>query len=135
MYSKFETEIVVRPDDIDMNQHVHNAKYLDYVLFARYDQMGRCYGMSIDEFLRLGYNWVVKAVNVEFKRSLTLGEHIIVRTWVEEILKTEVQVGFEILKKENGKLSAGGTFRYTMVDGSTGKAEEIPQWIVEKYSV
>lgn len=134
MYSKFETEIVVRPDDIDMNQHVHNAKYLDYVLFARYDQMGRCYGMSMDEFLRLGYNWVVKAVNVEFKRPLTLGEHVIVRTWVEEILKTEVQVGFEILKKANGKLSAGGTFRYTMVIGSTGKAEEIPQWIVEKYS-
>lgn len=36
-YLKFDTELAVRPDDIDMNNHVHNSKYLDYVLAARYD--------------------------------------------------------------------------------------------------
>jgi acyl-CoA thioesterase FadM len=35
---KFETELQVRPDDIDMNQHVHGSRYMDYVLAARYDQ-------------------------------------------------------------------------------------------------
>jgi len=39
MHSIFATEIIIRPDDIDMNDHVHNTKYLDYVLAARYDQM------------------------------------------------------------------------------------------------
>lgn len=39
MNSIFSSEIKVRPDDIDMNNHVHNAKYLDYVLSARYEQM------------------------------------------------------------------------------------------------
>ena len=43
--SRFETEMPVRPDDIDMNQHVHNSRYFDYVLAARYDQMARCYRM------------------------------------------------------------------------------------------
>ena len=42
-FSTFETIVPVRPDDIDMNQHVHNSKYLDYVLAARLDQMERCY--------------------------------------------------------------------------------------------
>ena len=42
IYSRFETELQVRPDDIDMNQHVHNSRYFDYVLAARYDQMARC---------------------------------------------------------------------------------------------
>ncbi|MFA7228927.1 MAG: acyl-CoA thioesterase, partial [Melioribacteraceae bacterium] len=42
-YSVFETEITVRPDDIDMNNHVHNSKYLDYLLMARYDQMKKDY--------------------------------------------------------------------------------------------
>lgn len=32
MNSIFETEIAIRPDDIDLNNHVHNTKYLDYVL-------------------------------------------------------------------------------------------------------
>ena len=32
--TKFETELQVRPDDIDMNQHVHASRYHDYVLAA-----------------------------------------------------------------------------------------------------
>jgi len=39
MNSIFETEITIRPDDIDLNNHVHNTKYLDYVQAARYEQM------------------------------------------------------------------------------------------------
>ncbi|GAB6283208.1 MAG: hypothetical protein STSR0008_19660 [Ignavibacterium sp.] len=39
MYSTFESEIKIRPDDIDLNNHVHNTKYFDYVLAARYEQM------------------------------------------------------------------------------------------------
>ncbi len=53
-HSKFETELQVRPDDIDMNQHVHNTRYLDYVLAARYDLMERCYKMNMAEFIALG---------------------------------------------------------------------------------
>jgi acyl-CoA thioesterase FadM len=41
-YKRFETELIVPPDDIDMNNHLHGSKYLDYVLAARYDHMGRC---------------------------------------------------------------------------------------------
>ncbi|MBM2845221.1 MAG: fadM, partial [Bacteroidetes bacterium] len=59
-YKRFETELVVRPDDIDMNNHVHGSRYLDYVLYARFDQMGRCYGMPMDEFLKKGWNWYQK---------------------------------------------------------------------------
>ena len=32
IYSTFTSEIIVRPDDIDMNNHVHFSKYLDFVL-------------------------------------------------------------------------------------------------------
>jgi len=35
----FESEIAIRPDDIDLNNHVHNTKYLDYVLAVRFVQM------------------------------------------------------------------------------------------------
>ncbi len=134
-FSKFESELTVRPDDIDMNNHVHNSRYLDYVLAARYDQMKRCYNMSMEEFVAQGLGWVVSSCSIQFKRSLFLGETIIVRTWIAEVGNTNAKVGFEIIKKETGKLSSDGFFDYTLVNLKTGRAEIIPQFVIEKYSV
>jgi len=133
--TRFETELQVRPDDIDMNQHVHNSRYFDYVLAARYDQMARCYKMPMEEFLKAGYGWVVKTAYLDYKRPLALGDIAVVTTWVDEMLKNGVKVRFEIHKKSRGKLSCDGYFDYTMVSLQTGRGEKIPDWIAAKYSV
>lgn len=135
MTSRFETELQVRPDDIDMNQHVHGSRYFDYVLAARYDQMARCYKMPMDEFIALGLGWFVKVCHMEYKRPLRLGDTMVVRTWVEAIAKSDVKVRFEIVRKSNGKLCCDGYFDYTMISLKTGRAEKIPESIVAKYSV
>jgi acyl-CoA thioester hydrolase len=133
--TRFESELQVRPDDIDMNQHVHASRYFDYVLAARYDQMARCYKMPMEEFLKLGLGWFVRSSFIEYKRPLMMGEWFKVTTWVEEIGRQDVKVMFEISKKTNGKLSCEGYCGYTMVNLSTGRGENIPEWIVEKYSI
>lgn len=135
VYTAFETELPVRPDDIDMNQHVHNSVYFDYVLAARYDQMARCYKMSMEEFLKAGFSWVVKTAHIEYKRPLNLGDTMIVRTKIAEVHKDGVKVDFEIFKKPNLKLCSSGWFDYKMINIQTGRAEIIPPWIVEKYSI
>ncbi len=134
-FSRFETLLTVRPDDIDMNQHVHSSRYQDYVLAARYDQMARCYGMSMDEFVQLGFGWFVNTAHMEYKRPLRLGDQCRVRTHVESFSRTDVRIGFEILRCSDGKLSRQGWCEYTLITLGTGRAVEIPSWIVEKYSV
>jgi acyl-CoA thioester hydrolase/thioesterase-3 len=134
-HTKFETKVAVRPDDIDLNQHVHNSRYFDYVLAARYDQMARCYGVPMEEFTRLGFGWVNRSAELEYKRPLFLGDVALVRTWVEEIRHAAVSVRFEILNERSGKLCCEGCFRYVMVSLETGRPAAIPEWIVEKYSV
>lgn len=132
-YKRFDTEMFVRPDDMDMNNHVHNSKYLDYVLFARYDQMGRCYGMSMDKFIEQGWVWVVKACYIEFKRPLNI-EQIVVRTWLESFEKSDVKIGFRIFKKQGMKISAEGYFVNTMIDRNTGRAVEVPEQVIQQYA-
>lgn len=133
--SKFETELQVRPDDLDMNAHVHNSKYFDYVLAARYDQMERCYKMPMQEFISLGLGWVVKTAHVEYKRPLGLGERFVVRTWIEDFLKDGVKVQFEITKKGNGKVSCDGWFHFTMVNLKTGRSADIPESVKQRYEI
>lgn len=133
--TRFTTEVVIRPDDIDMNQHVHNSRYFDYVLAARYDQMERCYGMAMEEFLKLGFGWVVKVAHLEYKRPLLLSDVALVTTWVDAVVKDGVKVCFEMKKKATGKIACTGYFDYTMVSLSTGRAERIPDWIIAKYTI
>ena len=135
--TKFETELQVRPDDIDMNQHVHASRFQDYVLAARYDQMARCYKMSMEEFTRAGLGWYVTSAHLDYKRQLVMGDSMLVRTWVDEMTGSEVKVRFEILRMVGArlKLSCDGWFDYSLVSLQTGRAENIPDWIAAKYSV
>jgi YbgC/YbaW family acyl-CoA thioester hydrolase len=133
MYKRFDTELIVRPDDIDMNNHVHGSRYLDYVLFARYDQMGRCYGMPMEEFIKSGWNWYQKSFHIEFKRAITLADRIVVRTWLDSFNKADVKVGFQIYKKETMKLAAEGYFVSTLIDVQSGRAIPIPETIIQHY--
>jgi acyl-CoA thioester hydrolase/thioesterase-3 len=134
-YSKFESDFRVRPDDLDMFQHVHNSKYFDYVLAARYDQMERCYGMSMDAFLKRGYGWVVQTAHVDYKRPLGLGDYFIVRTGIVTINAKGCRVEFTILNKATGKVCCDGWFDYVMINLQTGRGEIVPEDVIEKYTV
>ncbi|HEY8784669.1 MAG TPA: acyl-CoA thioesterase [Mucilaginibacter sp.] len=135
IYATFETEFRVRPDDIDMFQHVHNSKYFDYVLAARYDQMERCYGMSLEKFIERGYGWVVRTAYVDYKRPLTLTDYFIVKTGIETIDEKGCRVKFSITNKATKKLCCDGWFDYTMIAMQTGRATKIPQDIIEHYLI
>jgi len=127
--------IQVRPDDIDMNQHVHNAKYFDYVLAARYDQMERCYGMSMEKFLERGFSWVVRASYMEHKRPLRIGDTAAVKTAVTEIRERGVKVTFDITKEADSKIVAKGWLDYAMVSLQSGRPQSIPEDIIKTYSI
>ncbi len=135
MYSAFESEIKIRPDDIDLNNHVNNTKYLDFVLAARYEQMLKDYKMSMEDFHRLNFNWVVSVTHIEYKRSLKLDDKIIVRTQVDSVNGAQSKVNFWIIKKETEKIAAEGHLIYTMVSLKTGRPMRIPNEIIEKYSI
>jgi len=134
-YSRFTSELKVRPDDIDMFNHVHNSKYFDYVLAARFEQMEACYKMSMDEFMELGYGWVVKTAHIEFKRPLTLGESFTVTTGIVSINERSSKVSFEIKSNKTGKLCSDGWFDYVLIDLKTGRGMKITPEMIDKYSI
>jgi acyl-CoA thioester hydrolase/thioesterase-3 len=134
-YSIFESELSVRPDDIDMFNHVHNSKYLDYVLAARYEQMDRFYGMSWEKFEAQGYGWVVSKVSIAFKRPLKMGDQMIIKTGILEMNETGCMVQFEILNKNTKKVASDGVFEYVMIDLKTQRSSKVTPEMIEAYSI
>ncbi|MDA0750750.1 MAG: acyl-CoA thioesterase [Verrucomicrobia bacterium] len=131
----FETTSSVRPDDIDMFRHVHASKYQDYLLAARFDQMNRCYGISMEQFIEAGFGWYVREFQIEYKRSLGLGDTFKVRTWIQDFYRTGVRVEYEIVRLPDEKLSCRGSSHYTLISLKTQRPEPIPNWVLEKYTV
>ena len=136
MYSTFETEITIRPDDIDMNNHVHSSRYLDYLFMARYDQMKNDYKVAMEVFTERGYAWVVSDLNIQFKRPIFLHEGTVkVRTQLKEIQSASAHVDFWILKSENDKIAAQGQATYTMISIQTGRPKKIPEDVIKFYEI
>ena len=135
IYSTFETEHRVRPDDIDMFQHVHNSRYFDYVLAARYEQMDTCYGMAMEKFMERGFGWVVRTAHVDYKRALTMGDYFSVRTGIVSIDDKGCRVAFTLTNKATKKVCCDGYFDYVMIDMKTGRGLKIPEDIVEHYRI
>lgn len=134
-YSRFTTTHKVRPDDIDMFNHVHNSIYLDYVLAARYEQMELFYGMSMEKFLEMGYGWVVSSVQIDYKRPLGLGDHFSVETGIIEINNKGCRVTFDITNLKTKKTSTSGWFDFVMIDLKTGRGVEVTDEMVKLYSI
>ena len=136
MYSIFETEIIVRPDDIDMNNHVHYSRYLDYILMARYDQMKKDYKVAMEEFVERGFSWVASEVNIQYKRPILLADETIkVRTQLEEFNGAKVLINFWIVKGEREKVAAQGEVSFTMIAVKSGRPTRVPADIVAQYQV
>ena len=133
-YRKFDSEVAVRPDDIDMNNHVHTSRYMDYVLYARFDQMNRCYGMPMEKFTENGWGWYVKSCRIEFKRQLLMGENVIVRTWLDSFEGSDALVRFQIFRKSTMKIAAEGSIVNTMINTTSGRAIPIPAWVITQYT-
>lgn len=134
-YSIFESELRVRPDDIDMFNHVHNSKYFDYVLAARYEQMELFYKMPMESFLQSGFGWVVRTAYVDFKRPLILGDIVAVRTGILTINEKGCRVQFEIENRRTKKIAADGWFDYVMIDTGTGKGTRVSEEMIAAYSI
>ena len=135
VYSKLETEMQVRPDDIDLYQHVHSSRYLDYVLAARFDQMERCYQMPMAKFQEQGYGWFIAATQISYKRPLKMGDRFVVRCWIENFTLIGLRVRFEIDKLADPQRCCEGWFDYVMVSLETTRPVRIPEWIRAKYSI
>lgn len=134
-YITFESEIKVRPDDIDLNNHLHSTKYLDYMLAARFEQMRDGYKMPMESFNERGLNWVANTFHIDYKRTMKLGDTAIVRTAIDEIGPASVKVRFEIINKATKKLCAEGYGNFTLVDLKTGRPVRIPLDVMEHYSL
>lgn len=113
-------EMVVRDYELDSQQIVNNANYLHYMEHTRHTFCSEA-GMSFGELHGSGIDPVVRKIEIEYKRSLRVGDRFISCLKVERkgprfIFKQDIifpngeyaaQAVITVVSLKDGKLSRG----------------------------
>ncbi|PID15112.1 hypothetical protein CSV63_10020 [Sporosarcina sp. P34] len=108
-----EKEIEVRYAETDQMGVVYHANYLIWMEIGR-TTLIKDLGYEYAQLERDGYLAPVTELSVKYKKSITYGETITVKTWVESHGKLRTVYGYEILHAD-GSIAATGVSEHVVV--------------------
>jgi len=137
-------ETVVRCTEIDVNGHVNNGKYVEYLEWGReewydrhgftYDRLKRAGSVSDGKSLPVadasgslsGAITVVVNINLNLRKPCHQGDRLQIVTWPERRGRTSFVLGQRI-QKEDGAVAADALVTLVMVDPTTGRSRTLPE--------
>ncbi|WP_282943147.1 acyl-CoA thioesterase [Paenibacillus sp. RC67] len=118
-------DIIVRSTEIDVNGHVNNAKYLEYLEWGReewYDTVG----LSYQIFTSLGVQTVTVNININYRKECKQGDKLSIVTRPEKMGRTSFVLKQE-LYNETGELCADAIVTSVTMDIQSRKSREVPE--------
>ncbi|MCL6515669.1 MAG: acyl-CoA thioesterase [Alicyclobacillus sp.] len=117
-------ELVVRSTEIDVNGHVNNAKFLEYLEWGREDWYERC-GFDYDALKRMGVVTVVAHVSANYRREAYQNDRLWVRTRLISVGNTSMRMG-QWITNQHGQLVLDAEFVVVTVDAETRRPIRVP---------
>ncbi|AZN42884.1 acyl-CoA thioesterase [Paenibacillus albus] len=117
-------ELIVRSTEIDVNGHVNNAKYLEYLEWGReewYEQAELHYNV----FLGMGIQTVTVNINISYRKECKQGDKLTVKTAPERAGRTSYVLKQQIVN-DRGELCADALVTSVTMDVDTRKGRELP---------
>lgn len=119
-----EIQIVVRSTEIDVNGHVNNAKYVEYLEWGREDWYERI-GLPYERLLKLRAITVTVNLNVNYRRECRQGELLTVATKPERLGRSSFVVRQEI-RNQVGEVVADAVVTTVTIDPATRRSRAVP---------
>ncbi|MFP4364205.1 MAG: acyl-CoA thioesterase [Spirochaetia bacterium] len=121
---KHELSFDVRPYECDMNNHVNNAIYLNYLEYARMEYL-EAIGFDYHEFNKLGYAFFVAKAELVYKRPAVMGDRLTITSWPEKTKKASGVFG-QIIRQQDGEEVLEARITWACVN-SEGKPSRMPE--------
>ncbi len=118
-------ETVVRCTEIDVNGHVNNAKFVEYLEWGREEWYDR-HSFPYDRLLGLGAITVVVNVNLNLRRACRQGDRLRIVTRPERRGRTSFAFAQRI-ELADGAVAADATVTLVTVDPETRQARPLPE--------
>lgn len=122
--------VEVRFRDLDAYGHVNNASFLTYLEQARVKILGDYFSLDGETATTA---FVMKRVECEFKRPITLRDRIYVRMHVAELRRSSFTIHYDLID-EAERLYATAETVLVAIDPRSGRPSGIPDWFDEAVS-
>jgi YbgC/YbaW family acyl-CoA thioester hydrolase len=115
----------VRSTEIDINGHVNNAKYIEYLEWGRdawYDQ----HDLEYDDLLEEGIQTVTVNLNANYRKECKLGEVLTIETRALTARRSSY-VMEQIIRKQDGTVAMDANITLVTMDKVTRKSRTMPE--------
>src|SRR5436190_16595210 len=126
----FEMTVRVRPGDIDEQNHVNNTVYLRWiqdVATAHWKSLASAQSQA-------AIGWIVLRHEIDYKMPASLGDEIVLRTWVGQASRLKFERFTEILRKIDKQLLAQARTVWVPIDVRTGKPMRVSAEVRARFS-
>ncbi|WP_165226075.1 acyl-CoA thioesterase [Aquisphaera insulae] len=116
--------IVVRPTEIDVNGHVNNAKFVEYLEWGREEWYDRS-GLTYDRLDAMGAQTVTVNLNLNYRKECRQGENLTIVTRPERLGRTSFAFHQEV-RKADGTVAADAIVTLVTIDPASRKPRPVP---------
>ncbi|MGK5510430.1 acyl-CoA thioesterase [Brevibacillus formosus] len=121
--------LTVRSTDIDVIGHVNNAKYLEYMEWARFEWIWE-QGFTLDELRRRAIMPVVVNININYRKELKMREEVTAITTVVKVGEKSFVIRQELYNAAD-VLVADAEVTMVMIDANTRQSVSLPAELKE----
>ena len=130
----FEAIHKVRSYECDSYGHVNNAVYLNYLEYGRMEALDEL-GITLERLKKeTGTLVVIRRIDIEYLRPVTMGDEIVIRTFLKESRKTSGVFRQEVIHRLSGELAARADVTWVFIT-LDGKPTPIPQIVKEGFEI
>ena len=127
----FEMIVSVLPEDIDEQNHVNNTVYLRWV-----QEVATAHWRAVataDAQENIG--WVVLRHEIDYKAPASLGDEVMLRTWVGKATRLTFERFTEIRRSSNGQPLSKARTLWCPINAQTGRPVRVSADVRERFSI
>jgi acyl-CoA thioester hydrolase len=130
-YAPFEMTVPILPVDIDEQNHVNNTVYLRWVQDVAIAHWRAIATQEAQETI----GWVVLRHEIDYKAPATLGDELVLRTWVGKATRLTFERFTEIRRNSDGQLLSKARTLWCPINMQTGRPVRVSAEVRAQFSV
>ena len=121
-------------DSIDIHRHVNNQEYLRWMQDIAIEH-STLQGWPMERYLETGASWYVKSHFIEYLKPATLGDTLIVGTWVAAMDERNSPRRTLFLRADNHQIVARAETQWIFVSLNNGRPLAIPDAVRQAFVI